>query len=180
MFALLQAQIAEIERKLAHLLLPATVHERDHTKGVRFKVAEDDAGNPVLSAWVQPPDNNKGTRSRWLPQVGSQHLLMTPAGVDGAMSFVPLSHHEASPNPASDADDTVIYDDGECRIAAKGGVITIRSGGSSVTIRDGKIELSSDLIQATGGELKHNNKSVGDEHVHTGVVPGGGLSSVPA
>ena len=179
MQALILAKIAEMERVLARLATPAVVHERDHKKGVRFKLAEDAGGNPELSSWTQPPDQNKGTRSRWLPEVGSQHLLLTVPGTDYVASFVPMSHHENSENPATSAGDTVIYDDGTCRIGVKGGAISLKSGGSSITIADGKIELSSELVKAIGDALKHNDKSVGDDHKHQDVLPGGGVSGVP-
>jgi len=179
MFAQIMVRLAEVERKLSRAMIPATVQERDHKKGVRFKIAEDKDGNPVLSSWVQPPDQNKGTRSRWLPQIGSQHLLLTVPGTDQVMSFVPLSHHDASPNPASDADDTVIYDDGRCRISIKGGKITLKSGASSIEIADGKIELSSDLVKAIGQQLRHNDRNVGDDHHHDRVEPGGGVTGDP-
>jgi phage baseplate assembly protein gpV len=146
---------------------------------VRFKLADGENG-PVLSGWVQPPDNNKGTRSRWLPQVGSQHLVMQFPGGSGPSTFVPMSHHDASPNPASDADDTVIYDDGACRISVRGGTVQIKAGGSSIVLADGEITLSSNLVKSVGASLKHNAKEVGDTHLHTGVMPGGGLTGVPS
>ncbi len=179
MSARILARIAELERIMARMFVPATVHERDHAKGVRFKLAEDADGNPVLSSWTQPPDQNKGTRSRWLPQVGSQHLLLTAPGTDTVASFVPMSHHENSPNPASGADDTVIYDDGTCRIGVTGGTISLKSGGSEMKVSDGKIELSSDLVKAIGAALKHNDHNVGDDHKHRDVEPGGGVTGVP-
>jgi phage baseplate assembly protein gpV len=172
------SRIAEIERKLATLAVPATVHERDHEKGVRFKLADAD-GQPVLSSWVQPPDANKGTRSRWLPQVGAQALLFTPAGGDRALAFVPMSHHENSPNPASGADDTVIYDDGNCRFAIADGKITLKSGSSVVTIEGDKVEINTDLVHMKGDMVRHNELQIGDKHKHRDVIPGGGVSGIP-
>ena len=90
-----------------------------------------------------------------------------------------MSHHENSQNPASGADDTVIYDDGTCRIGVTGGTISLKSGGSEVKVSDGKIELSSDLVKAIGSALRHNSRNVGDDHKHGGVEPGGGTTDAP-
>jgi len=172
-------RLSALEARVAKMLWPATVAQRDHEKGVRFEVAKDDDGNPVLSAWVQPGDQNKGTRSRWLPQIGAQALVMTPAGHDYAMGFIPMSHHDNSPNPAKDADETVIFDDGACRLSASGGIWTLKSGSSVITISDGHIEIKSESILAKGSSLKHNEKNVGDTHIHDGVMPGGGDTGFP-
>ena len=173
----LLTRVAELERRLSVMMVPATVHERDHKKGVRFKIADGEDG-PVLSSWVRPPDMNKGVRSSHLPRVGSQAMLLTPPG-GRTLTYLPMGHHEGSPDPAGSADETVLYDDGGSRISVNSGVVTIKSGASSISVADGKIELSADLVRAIGASLKHNEKSVGDGHVHTGVEPGGGLSSVP-
>jgi phage baseplate assembly protein gpV len=179
MYAHLLGRIAELERQVSMMMVPATVHQRDHAKGVRFKYHDGESGQPVLSSWVKPPDKNKGTRSAWLPQVGSQHVVLTAPGSDQASTFVPMGHHDASPNPASDADDTVLYDDGTCRIAVKGGKITLKSGSSEITIEGSKIEVHSSLVKASGDHLKHNSKNIGDDHKHEDVEPGGGLSGPP-
>lgn len=51
--------------------------------------------------------------------------------------------------------------------------LTLKSEGTSIAI-------SKDGVDITAGYLKVNGKRVDDTHVHTGVTPGGGLSSVPA
>ncbi len=161
------SEFAEIRRKLAKLMVPGVVVERDHVKGVRF-----DMGQGFLSSWVQPPDQNKGTRSRWLPQIGSQHLLLTMPGSEQVTSFVPMSHHDNSQNPAANADQTVLYDDGTSRVVIGGGVVELRSGSSSILIEDGKIVINGNILQ-------HNAKNIGDSHKHLGVQPGGGITDVP-
>ncbi len=174
----LLARLAELERKVAQMMMPATVHERSHEKGVRFKLADGEDG-PVLSGWVQPPDNNKGTRSRWLPEVGSQHLVMQFAGASAPSSFVPMSHHDNSANPATEANDTVIYDDGVCRISVLSGALLLKAGESSVRIESGRITATSDLIQNNGDMLRHNSKNVGETHRHEDVVTGSDLTGFP-
>lgn len=169
----LELRLAESERRQSRMLWPATVKERDHVKGVRFHIADDEDGKPVLSPWMQPPDQNVGTRSRWLPAIGSQHLVIQPAGHDTAMGFVPLSHNDQSVNPASDADDIVLFDDGKCRVSFKAGVMTLKAGNSKITIKDGEIKHEST-------SLKHNDKEVGDNHVHKDVATGPDVTGKPA
>lgn len=172
-------RIANVERTLNNMSRPGTVYERDHEKGVRFKIAEDSDGNPVLTSWVQPPDNNKGKRSRFLPDIGAQALIFTPPGFESAATFVPMSHHEASQNPATDADDTVIFDDGEVRIGVKGGVLQIKAGSSSIVVENGKITANATNIQNNGSSVKHNTKEIGAAHTHNGVTPGLGITQDP-
>lgn len=54
-----------------------------------------------------------------------------------------------------------------------GSGVTITSGGFSAAFSPAGLAM-------TGGTITHNGKDIGDTHLHTGVVPGGGLSGVPA
>jgi phage baseplate assembly protein gpV len=159
----LLSRIAELERKIYAMQEPATVHERDHTKGVRFKIGEDEDGKPVLSSWTQPPDWNTGVRSRALPKVGSQHLLHRSPGGDRVMAFTPLGHHDNSQNPADSADHTVLYEDGALHLSMKGDTMAIKAG----------------HLEITGEKITHNGHLIDFNHKHTGVEPGGGISGKP-
>jgi hypothetical protein len=35
-------------------------------------------------------------------------------------------------------------------------------------------------VAITGGKVTHDGKNIGATHIHGGVVPGGGLTDVPA
>jgi phage gp45-like len=40
--------------------------------------------------------------------------------------------------------------------------------------------LTAEGLAITGGRITHNSKNIGSDHVHGGVVPGGGNTSIPA
>lgn len=174
----LEMRLAEVERKLSVSMVMGTVQERDRSKGIRVKIAESDDG-PVLSNWIRTSDHNAGLRTSITPRQGAQVMLFTPPGGDRAIAYVPIGHHDNSEDPAASNDDSVLYEDGTCRISVDGSKVKIKCGASSIVLSDGEIKLSSDLITALGASLKHNSKEVGDNHVHTQVMPGGGLSGVP-
>lgn len=76
----------------------------------------------------------------------------------------------------------------EVEVIVGGGNITVNiagntavniTGTASVTT-SGDYSVSAPNIQFTSGTLTHNGKNIGDDHVHTNVQPGGGLSGVPA
>ena len=175
----LEQRIASLERMVRNMMRPATVDQRDHEKGVRFKIGESENGEPILTSWVQPPDQNKGKRSRLLPDVGAQALVFTPPGFEQAMSFAPMSHHENSQNPAGSADESVLFDDGTCRISINGGAITLNAGASTVTISGGTVTIEADAVQVNGSYLKHNSKEIGHSHTHGSVTPGPGTTGAP-
>lgn len=50
--------------------------------------------------------------------------------------------------------------------------------GKKVVIEAEEIEIKG-KVSVTGTELKHNGKSVGDDHRHKDVMPGGGQTGVP-
>ena len=170
---------AENERLLARTFIQGTVVQRDHQKGVRLNIGLDADGQPVLSSWVQPPDQNGPTRSRWLPAIGSQHLLITVPGSEEATTILPLTHFDDHPNPAANADETVFFDDGTSRISIGGGKITIKAGDDKIVIGGGKIEIYGNDVTVHGAHLNHNEKSVGDTHKHGGVETGGGITDNP-
>lgn len=176
----IHARLAELERKIARAFIPATVHERSHENGVRFKIAENEDGTPVLSSWVQPPDHNTETKSRWLPAVGSQHLMITVPGSEVATTFIPLGHHDSSPNPAVNGDQTVLFDNGMCSIRISNNALDIASGSARIRLINGVMQIHGDNIQVTGDVLAHNQKDIGSTHRHGGVDSGGDLTDVPA
>ena len=51
--------------------------------------------------------------------------------------------------------------------------MTITAGGVSV-------EVSNAGVAITGGKVTHQARNIGSTHIHGGVVPGGGLTDVPA
>lgn len=113
-------RVARLEQRLAALMPEGPVVERDHEKGVRIRVGGTDE-KPQLSPWVQPADRTGA--SRYLPQVGEQVQLISHAGDWSQARAHPLTHTDAKPNPAKNADETVHHArDGQRHAVEKGHV----------------------------------------------------------
>lgn len=78
-------------------------------------------------------------------------------------------------NAPSDAGDRVV-------IGANNGSAYFSFDGSGLYFKCGGVEvaITGEGMAITGGTVTHNGVDIGDTHVHTGVVPGGGLSGPPA
>ena len=111
-------RLARLEQRMATLTPEGPVVERDHKKGVRIRTGGTDA-NPQLSPWVQPADRTGA--SRYLPQVGEQVQLISHGGDWTQARAHPMTHTDAKPNPAKDADETVHHArDGQRHAVSKG------------------------------------------------------------
>lgn len=158
---------AELRRQYDNTFVQGPVVDRDHQKGVR--IARDPKGEHK-SAWTQPAELSG--RSRALPDVGENVLLLQPHGDPRQATVVGLGHNDAKKNPATDAGNTVLHDKDGARIeAAKDSItltaktITLKAGGVTVTI-------TGDGVAITGGKVTHEGKNIGATHVHPGVQRG--------
>lgn len=184
-FDALLERIASLEHRLANLNPVGTVHERDKDKGVRIRLGGTDE-KPFLSDWTQPGDwSGVG---RYLPDVGEQAMLLTYGGDLRQATVLPLTHSDDKKNPATDADETVIYEKGGIRIAALKGKLTIKNGKTVMTLDgdgvthtvDGVTQkITKAGIDAKGGKLTHDDKNIGSSHTHGGVNAGSGKTAGP-
>jgi len=124
---------------------------------VRLELLEQGAnGEPFLSPWVQVQESAGATGTHFPVRVGDPMRLFSPQGELGPASLaIRDSYTKDAPNPA------------------EGQELVINHDGCVIRMEKGRITLESD-------ELFHNEKNVGDTHLHTGVTPGGGLTGVPA
>ena len=86
-------------------------------------------------------------------------------GLSDAVALVGLD------SAASGSDDVEISMDGS-KITVSPDAVTITVGGVTVTV-------SGDGLEVTGGDITHNGTSVGDAHVHSGVVSGASNTGNP-
>jgi len=58
--------------------------------------------------------------------------------------------------------------------------LTIREQMLEAWCRPVTLKVTPEGVAITGGKVTHEDKNIGATHIHGGVVPGGGLTDVPA
>jgi len=104
---------------------------------------------------------------------GEYHLAQTAKHV----TDIGAAHFKITP-------DKILAQLGGAFIEIIDGQITLSAGGSTLIIGGGTIASSGNFSHQgnahfNGSSLRHNDKNVGSDHIHSGVEPGGGTSSVP-
>lgn len=186
--------LAELERTRANLIQVGTVTEVDYAKA-RAKVLL--AG--LETAWLPWTTTRAGGDRTWAsPEVSEQVLVVCPDG-DPAQGVIAGSIYQAQWSaPAASGDVTrTVYSDGavtEYDRAAHAMAVTLPAGGALTVTAPGGVTITGNLtvtgsIASTGNlTVTGSITSTGDQvagtisqknHVHTGVVPGGGLSGAP-
>lgn len=134
------------------------------------------------------------TRTWSPPTVGEQVILLCPGGeIDGAIALRGV-HQDAFPPAGASLRELIQFKDGavlaydpeahvlDAALPAGGTVNIIATGGVLIDATDGGVLIKGDLtvegkIDATG-DVKAGSVSL-QEHKHTGVQPGGGLTGKP-
>ena len=172
----LRKEVVRLNRKISLGRLPGTVVERDAAKRmVRLDLGADpDTGEVVKSPWVRVGSTQTGAfKSFSLPSIGQQMYLDSASGVIGADSVATAgTFTDGNAHPTQAADEAVLLEHGDVRIAMKQGVLSMKSAGSS-------FELKATGPAFTGGKITHDGKNVGGDHKHKDVEPGGGQSGPP-
>ncbi|SDK78483.1 phage baseplate assembly protein V [Modicisalibacter muralis] len=179
---------AELLRLIHNLVRIGTIAEVDHDAArVRVKSGE------LLTDWLQWLTLRAGTTRDWdPPTVGEQVILLSPGGDPAGGIAITGLFSAAHPAPAASADlwRRLFPDEGlfEYDHAAKvlriklPGRIEIEAPGGTSWLGDighqGDMTRQGSYAQ-DGGTLTHNDKNVGYDHPHSGVVPGGGNSGGP-
>lgn len=175
----LAAKVADLERRFAGSMRHGTVASVDPAKQtVRLKLGKDADGNDFLSPNIPYGQTAGAMKFHNPPSVGQQMTMMSPGGDFMQAVAVPMHWSDANVSP-SQAGDEHVMTFGSVTATLKGNSLSIKVGGTELLIEGAKITLKSDEVQAVGDVLKHNAKNVGDDHLHTGVTPGGGLTGVP-
>ena len=107
--------LAELSRRLANIARWGSVHELDAAAArVRVHWADDEAGDPVLTAWLPWLTTRAGAdQSWWAPTVGEQVLLVSPSGDLAQAVVLPAVYQDTHPAPAADPNKQVVrYSDG--------------------------------------------------------------------
>ena len=148
----------------------------------------DDA--PFLSPWIQPPD--WAGVSRYLPDIGEQVMINSHGGDLTIATLQALTHSDAKPNPAANADETVLFNKGKIRIAfdTAAGTITFVNDKTKTVWEGAKIShtvdgntttFEKDTITFPDGtkRVQHGTRNIGKDHVHGGVMAGSANTGDP-
>jgi phage baseplate assembly protein gpV len=176
----LRAEIAELRRRVAGMMVHGTVHEVDAAAGtVRLRLGDGPDGEPFLGPAIPYAQFAGALKAHTPPSVGQQMTMLSPGGDFRQAVAAPMtwSDENASPSDRGDANAVTF---GSVRIDLEGGALRITVGGTSVVISGGGVSIDGDAIALAGAALTHNGKNVGDDHVHEGVVPGPAETGPPA
>jgi phage baseplate assembly protein V len=186
-------EITDLKRRVSNSVLVGKISSVDHEKG-RYRVT---AGE-LVSDWIPMTTPRAGRTSHYSSfEVGEQVILASPSGdMSQAVIIGAVSTGETQAGDAGNLhrikypDGTVVEYDHEAKrykmdVASGGGFQLNIGGGASIVASGEEITIKGNIklegpVEIFGEKLEHNSKNVGDDHEHTGVVPGGGLTGPPA
>jgi phage baseplate assembly protein V len=185
----LAARIAELERRFSGVMRHGTVEEVDAGRQrVRLNFGKDVEGKPFLSPWVPYAQISGALKVHTPPSKGQQFTALSPNGDWQQAVALPMTWSDQNKSPSSKGDEnvltygnvTVTLKDGLCEVVV--GAATLKLTSAAVTVKVGgvNVEVSDAGVAITGGKVTHDGKNIGSTHIHGGVVPGGGLTDVPA
>lgn len=170
----LMARVNDLERRLSRMVRHGTVHpgSTDPKAGTtRLRLGGTDE-QPYLSPPIKYAQVAGALKVHSPPSDGQQMTIFSPSGDWRQGTALPMTWSDQNQSPSDKGDEHVVTF-GDVTITLKGGGVTVSVGGVSWS-------LTGSGETTTGGMVKHNSKNIGDSHIHGGVEPGGGTTSVPA
>ena len=165
------SRLAEVERRMSHMIRSGTVDEVDAAKGlVRLKIGSG-AGGELRSPWISYGQTGGALKAHVPPSVGQQMTLFSPSGGFDQALALPMGFSDANPSPSGAGDQNVITF-GAVTITLAGDGLTISVGGVTMQISGGGVAI-------TGGTVSHNGKNIGSTHKHGGVASGADQTGFP-
>lgn len=165
-------RLQEHERRIGGSELKGKVTHVDPAKQIcRIEIGKDEDGKPVLSPWVTYKQTAGAMKFHNPPSVGQPMVIRSETGdIDQGMAE-PFRWNDDNPSPSDDGS-THKMTFGDVTVTVVPGGITIAVGGTSIDITAGGVAI-------TGPHVTHNGHEIDEHHVHTNVIPGGGLSGPP-
>jgi phage baseplate assembly protein gpV len=173
-FADLAFRIAELERRARNRKRTGTVVAVDHAGGRARVEFSAPGGRPYLGPWMPWKEIAAGRiRSHIPPSVGEQVDVVSESGdlADGVIDMSIPS--DANPRPH----------DGPEAVITKGAT-RVQIGDDTAEIITPTLRIKADVeiegtVAITGASITHDGHEIGATHLHTGVIPGGGISGPP-
>lgn len=188
--------ITDLARRVSNAVLVGRVSRVDHEKA-RYRVKAGD----IETDWLPFTSARAGgTRTYDSLTVGEQVIAVSPSG-DLSQAVIVGALATAETQAATDgAVHRTVFDDGtiidynhdthEHRVAlADGGSSTVSVGGMTFRLSEAGmrveiggfvLDVSAAGLAMTGGQVTHDGKNIGSDHVHTDVVPGPANTGPPA
>lgn len=147
-----------------NLIREGRVLSVDFEKGLAVVEAQGIETQPV--PWLQ----QAGSIVDWEPPaVGQRMVLFSPSGDIGRGFLLPGGYTDQVGQPSQEG----------ASFLRQIGDTKVWGNGNSYNIETGTFTIRGDLL-IEGSILIHNGKNIGHDHLHTGVIPGGSLTGVPA
>jgi len=189
-------KITDLERRLSNQIVIGKISQIDHKKA-RYRVK---FGN-IETDWLPDTQSRSGRTKVWEGRdIGEQVIISSPSGDLSQGVILGSIHTDQTQAGDNGAHHRVIYPDGtvvdyddeksaySMRVKDGGSFELVIGGGVSISAKAGQLTINAPegiTLQSGGNvhiqsaDLIHNAKSVGDEHLHTDVFPGAGLTGVP-
>lgn len=165
-------RVVEAERRGAAQEMRGKVTDVDATKArARIELGKDEDGQPVKSPWIPYKQIAGALKIHQPPTVGETMTLRSASG--DVEQGVLEAFHWSDDNPANSTDaQSNVMTFGDCKVTIGTSSIEVEVGGVKATF-------SGSGFEVTGGEVKHNDKDIGDTHKHSGVISGGDDTGPP-
>lgn len=155
----LRKENVRLNRKIALASLDGTVAERDEkTRKVRLEIGRDpETDEKILSPWVRVQSNSSGAFKAFvLPSVGEQMYLDSGSGVVGADSVARFgTFNDSNKHPEQEADENVVLENGDARISATKGKITMKVGGEGFEVTSKGLQMLGKFVAKGGSRPAH-------------------------
>ncbi|MVA27044.1 phage baseplate assembly protein V [Agrobacterium vitis] len=154
------------------------VVDRDpKTMRVKVQFQDEDA---VVTQWIDVVAKSAtGVSAFQMPgQSDEVWCAMDAKGEAGCLIGSRYNSKDAPPANSNDVV-TVTFAGGFIHLDTASGDVTIKSPGSVNVEAAGDVKIAALNIMLESGSLTHNGKNIGHDHVHSGVIPGGGASGEP-
>lgn len=162
----MERRIFEVERRAANRKRTGVIDELDLSKGLA-RVQLEGGETPYRTGWLPWKEIAAGGISSHIPPTKGQQVdVLSESGdlTDAVIDF--STHSNANPRPHDGPEAVIVH------------------GATRLLIGDGVVEISANVtikgdLQVDGSSMRHNDKSVGADHTHGGVVPGNSNTDFP-
>ncbi|MGQ2906739.1 MAG: phage baseplate assembly protein V [Aliihoeflea sp.] len=162
----LERKVAETERRGRNRRRTGVVSEINHAKGLaRVKISDGD--RPYLTPWMPWKEIAAGGISSHIPPTTGQQVDVVSENGDLTDAVIDFStHSNANPRPHDGPEAVIVH------------------GATRMTIGDGIVDIVADLtvtgsVQFNGPSVRHNERNIGDDHTHSGVIRGSADTNEP-
>lgn len=181
----IQLHLSSLERRMAQMRVEGTVAAvkwQDGRQWLKVAIAPVDGGTgDVVTDWIEKQQIAMG-RLKIDHAIGVGEQVMVD-NTGGGGEFSPLSRvhgsgvSDANASPALESDGLHITF-GAMRVQLGEDGLRFEHGGTSILMTASEVRIEG-ALRVTGAALTHNGVNVGDDHRHSGVVPGGGTTGTP-